>query len=57
MNLQRLKELMVVIECGSLTLAAKKLDYTLSGISRSMATLENEVYYISLSQHASGCKF
>lgn len=54
MNLQRLKELMIVIECGSLTLAAKKMDYTLSGISRSMATLENEVGFTLLNRGKKG---
>lgn len=42
MDLQRWKELETVIECGSLTAAAEKMGYTLSGISRSMKTLEEE---------------
>lgn len=40
MDLQRWKELETVIKCGSLTAAAEELGYTLSGISRSMKTLE-----------------
>ena len=40
MDLQRWKELEKVVACGSLTAAAKELGYTLSGISRSIKTLE-----------------
>lgn len=43
MNTEYWKELVTVIECGSLTAAAEKLGYTLSGISRSMASLEQEL--------------
>lgn len=45
MDLQRWKELLVVLECGSLTLAADRLGYTLSTISRSVSTLEKEEGY------------
>ncbi len=45
MDIQRWKELLMVLECGSLTLAAERLGYTLSTISRSMSTLEKEEGY------------
>lgn len=43
MEVERWKELMTVVECKSLTAAANKLGYTLSGVSRSIAALENEL--------------
>lgn len=48
MELERWKELMVVIECKSLTAAAENLGYTLSAMSRSMASLEKEVGFTLL---------
>ena len=48
MDVERWKELMTVVECKSLTAAAKKLDYTLSGISRSIASLEKELGFTLL---------
>ena len=43
MQLERWRELMVVLECKSLTAAAQKLGYTLSAMSRSIAALEEEL--------------
>lgn len=43
METELFRELETVIECGSLTAAAEQLGYTLSGISRSMASLEKEL--------------
>lgn len=43
MDIDNWKELIKVVECGSLTLAADELGYTLSGISRSMTAIEKEV--------------
>ena len=43
MDLERWEELMTVLQTGSLTAAADKLGYTLSGISRSMTALEKEM--------------
>lgn len=48
MNLDRWEELLTVLQYGSLTAAADKLGYTLSGISRSMAALEKEVGFALL---------
>ncbi|MDO5293707.1 MAG: LysR family transcriptional regulator [bacterium] len=42
MELERYEALLCVIESGSLSAAAEKLGYTPSGISRMMATLEEE---------------
>ena len=54
MNTDQLKELLTVIECGSLTAAAQKLGYTLSGISRSMSALEKELGLPLLYRQKSG---
>lgn len=43
MDLQQCKELVTVVECGSLTAAADKMGYTLSGISKSISSLEKEL--------------
>ena len=43
MDTEKVTVLFTAIEEGSLTAAAEKLDYTPSGISRSVASLEEEV--------------
>lgn len=43
MEIERWTELLTVIQCGSLTAAADKLGYTLSGISRAVSMIEKEL--------------
>lgn len=43
MDTERWKTLLTAIDKGSLCAAAEELDYTVSGVSRSVATLEKEV--------------
>lgn len=54
MEVERWKEVLKVIECGSLTSAAEELGYTLSGISRSIAKIENEIGIQLLIRRKSG---
>ena len=42
MDIEKIKIFLTVVEEGSLYAAAKKLDYTTSGISRSVSALEEE---------------
>lgn len=43
MDTERWKTLLTAIDKGSLCAAAEELDYTVSGVSRSVATLEKEM--------------
>ena len=43
MDTERLKTLMKVLECGSISAAAAALDYTPSGVSRMIQALEEEI--------------
>lgn len=54
MELQRWKELTEVIKCGSLTAAAEKMGYTLSGMSRSIGLLEKETGFLLLHRGKKG---
>lgn len=42
MELDKIKTFITTVECGSLSKAAEKLGYTTSGVSRSVASLEEE---------------
>ena len=42
MDTEKCTALLCVLECGSITAAAEKLGYTVSGVSRMMAALEAE---------------
>ena len=44
MDTEKCRALLAVLEAGSLSAAAEKLDYTPSGLSRMMAALEQEGY-------------
>lgn len=56
MNLQHVKELNAIIECGSLSAAAPKLGYTLSALSKSIGTLEKEFGFQLLYRGKKGVK-
>lgn len=43
MDTEKYRALLAVLEAGSLSAAAEKLDYTPSGLSRMMAALEQEL--------------
>lgn len=43
MNIEHLRILLTVVECGSFSMAALKLDTSQSAVSRAIATLENEL--------------
>ena len=54
MDIHYYEELITVVETGSLTAAAERLGYTLSGISRSMAALEKELGFQLLYRNKKG---
>lgn len=54
MDTEKIKVLLTAIEAGSLTAAAEKLDYTPSGISRSVASLEEEMGFPLLLRSRNG---
>ena len=54
MDTEKVRVLFTAIEEGSLTAAAEKLDYTPSGISRSVASLEEEVGFPLLLRSRNG---
>ena len=54
MDTEKVKALLTAIEQGSLTAAAEKLDYTPSGISRSVASLEEEMGFPLLLRSRNG---
>lgn len=49
MDTEKCRALLAVLEAGSLSAAAEKLDYTPSGLSRMMAALEQELGFPLLS--------
>ena len=54
MNTEHLHILLTAIEKGSLAAAAEALDYTVSGISRSIAALERELGFTLLYRSKQG---
>ena len=54
MDTEKCRALLAVLEAGSLSAAAEKLDYTPSGLSRMMAALEQELGFPLLSRSHSG---
>lgn len=54
MDLERFEALLTVIDSGSLSAAAEQLGYTPSGISRMMASLENELGFLLLYRGKNG---
>ena len=54
MDIHYYEELITVVEAGSLTAAADRLGYTLSGISRSMSALEKELGFQLLNRNKKG---
>lgn len=50
MDTEKCRALLAVLEAGSLSAAAEKLDYTPSGLSRMMAALEQELGFPLLSR-------
>lgn len=54
MDIDRYRTLLSVIDCGSLSVAAATLGYTPSGISRMMATLEDETGFSLLHRTRDG---
>ncbi len=54
MDLERFEALLTVIDSGSLSAAAEQLGYTPSGISRMMASLENELGFSLLYRGKNG---
>ena len=56
MDTEKCRALLAVLEAGSLSAAAEKLDYTPSGLSRMMAALEQELGFPLLSRSHSGVR-
>jgi len=56
MDTGKCRALLTVIECGSLAAAAEALGYTTSGISRMMASLENELGFTLLVRGKTGVR-
>lgn len=56
MDTEKVRVLCTAIEMGSLTAAAERLDYTPSGISRSVASLEEEIGFPLLLRSRNGVK-
>ena len=54
MDTEKCRALLAVLEAGSLSAAAEKLDYTPSGLSRMMAALEQELGFPLLSRSHNG---
>ena len=54
MDTEKINVLLTAIDAGSLTAAAEKMDYTPSGISRSIASLENEIGFPLLLRNRKG---
>ena len=54
MDTEKCRALLAVLEAGSLSAAAEKLDYTPSGLSRMMAALEQELGFPLLCRSHNG---